>query len=99
MTRKRFVKLLMADGYSRNDANSIARDTSAEGWTYSLKYYFLQAVNSFPEITVMPTRTIVKMVDLIVETLPSMIQAIIDLAQASVDAVQSIKALEKELEV
>lgn len=99
MTRKRFVKLLMAEGYSRNDANSIARDTSAEGWTYSLKYCCLGVVNSFPEITVMPTRTIVKMVDLIVETLPSMIQAIIDLAQASVEAVQSIKALEKELEV
>lgn len=35
MTRKRFVKLLMAEGYSRNSANKIAQDVLADGMTYA----------------------------------------------------------------
>ena len=35
MTRKRFIKLLMAEGYSRNEANQIAEDVRADGLTYA----------------------------------------------------------------
>lgn len=35
MTRKRFVKLLMAKGYSRNDANEIAEGAREDGSTYA----------------------------------------------------------------
>lgn len=38
MTRKRFVKLLMAEGYSRNSANKIADDVLADGLTYAEGY-------------------------------------------------------------
>ena len=38
MTRKRFVKLLMADGYSRNQANTIAASAQRVGLTYSNAY-------------------------------------------------------------
>lgn len=33
MTRKRFVKLLMADGYSRNEANALAVDARRYGYS------------------------------------------------------------------
>ena len=42
MTRKRFVKLLMADGYSRNKANAIARKTIADGNTYGSQFWYLR---------------------------------------------------------
>ena len=38
MTRKRFVKLLMAEGYSRNSANDIADEVLADGFTYAEAY-------------------------------------------------------------
>ena len=38
MTRKRFVKLLMADGYSRNEANKLATDVQYCGLSYSTAY-------------------------------------------------------------
>ena len=38
MTRKRFIKLLMADGYSRNDANTLAADARSYGMMYSNAY-------------------------------------------------------------
>ena len=38
MTRKRFVKLLMADGYSRNASNTIAADARNCGMKYSNAY-------------------------------------------------------------
>lgn len=43
MTRKRFVKLLMAQGYSRNSANATARITQASGRTYQETYNVLTA--------------------------------------------------------
>lgn len=38
MTRKRFVKLLMAEGFSRNGANKIAEDVRKDGLTYAEGY-------------------------------------------------------------
>lgn len=38
MTRKRFVKLMMAEGYDRNGANSLAQCIVAGGDTYKAEY-------------------------------------------------------------
>ena len=38
MTRKKFVKLLMAEGYSRNCANLMARKVAAQGVSYQKAY-------------------------------------------------------------
>ena len=38
MTRKRFVKLLMGQGYSWNGANAMARKAQANGKTYQHTY-------------------------------------------------------------
>lgn len=38
MTRKRYVKLLMGHGYSRNEANLIAQEIADEGGSYQQDY-------------------------------------------------------------
>lgn len=38
MTRKRFVKLMMAEGYSRNTANLMAWKAAAQGVSYQKTY-------------------------------------------------------------
>ena len=38
MTRKRYVKLLMSKGYSRNCANLCAKDLVADGGSYQQEY-------------------------------------------------------------
>ena len=48
MTRKRFIKLLMAEGYSRNSANKIAEDVRNDGMTYAEG--FDQATKMLPVI-------------------------------------------------
>lgn len=35
MTRKRYIKLMMSKGYSRNDANNAARKIQAKGGSYA----------------------------------------------------------------
>ncbi len=39
MTRKRYVKLLMAKGYSRNEANAKAKVVVEKGGVYASEYY------------------------------------------------------------
>ena len=39
MTKKRYVKLLMAKGYSRNEANAKARAVVEKGGDYASEYY------------------------------------------------------------
>lgn len=41
MTRKRFVKLLMSIGYSRNEANTEARAAVSRGISYEGKYLYI----------------------------------------------------------
>lgn len=45
MTRKKFVKLLMAEGYSRNSANLLARQVVAKGVSYQKGYQAATAVS------------------------------------------------------
>ena len=82
MTRKRFVKLLMADGYSRNEADSIAKDTVAEGCSYAEKHFSLWINRWFPFISALDmdhlANCFARVVEVILEELPSMVQAIIE---------------------
>lgn len=47
MTRKRFVKLLMAKGYDRNEANQIAKDGKMAR-TYAERYFLISFHLDFP---------------------------------------------------
>ena len=49
MTRKRFVKLMMADGYSRNDALEIAQRVQGGG-SYDQTYRALHALKTLPSL-------------------------------------------------
>ena len=44
MTRKRFVKLLMAKGYSRNSADCIAWEARRKGYSYEKAYHLETAI-------------------------------------------------------
>jgi len=46
-SRKRFIKLLMTDGISRNDANKLAEITQNCGYSYQEQYYFLNPFKRF----------------------------------------------------
>lgn len=48
MTRKRFIKLLMARGYSRNEAQELAQE-GYEGESYAEKYIKLSLWQSLPD--------------------------------------------------
>lgn len=54
MTRKRFVKLAMANGYSRNAANNIAKAIPASGKSYAEVYATLEAVKKLEAILTSP---------------------------------------------
>jgi hypothetical protein len=49
MTRKRFVKLLMSEGYSRNEANEMAKD-AREGYSYEVSYLIHSALREKPDL-------------------------------------------------
>ena len=52
MTRKRFVKLLMAKGYDRNIANKIAAEDNAKGKTYAEGYAEFEQVEKLLDMLV-----------------------------------------------
>jgi hypothetical protein len=101
MTRKRFVKLLMADGYSRNHANSIAREAIADGCTYEFQLLLLRVGNNFPDVAFPELKyAIAKVVDEIKEILPTIINAIVELFPVAIDqARKRLTTLQEEMEV
>ena len=50
MTRKRFVKLLMARGYDRNTANLMAQKAKSDGVTYADKYFIVRVLDGDGEV-------------------------------------------------
>lgn len=100
MTRKRFVKLLMADGYSRNQANSIARETAADGYTYDFQLLYLRVQNDFPDFSLKELKSAIKKIaDAIIEIIPTVISAIVEAFPVALDRVcQRIAALQEEME-
>ena len=100
MTRKRFVKLLMADGYSRNKANSIAKQTAADGDTYGSQYWYLQFGNQFPDVAFPELKAAIEEVkEVLMEIIPAVCNAIAELFPVVVEfASQRIATLQKEME-
>lgn len=100
MTRKRFVKLLMADGYSRNKANSIAKQTVADGDTYEFRLLLLRVGNNFPDVALQELKAAIgKVAEKITEILPTVINAIVELLPVAIDlAHKRISTLQEEME-
>ena len=100
MTRKRFVKLLMADGYSRNKANSIAKQTVADGDTYGSRYWYLQFGNQFPDVAFPELKAATEeVIEKLMEIIPVVFNAIVELFPIAIQqASQRIAALQEEME-
>ena len=77
MTRKRFVKLLMADGYSRNEANEFA-DDAKEGYYYNFLYSLHCVMHENPSFLEYFLEKVINAVQRTVEIIPSLIQQIND---------------------
>ena len=100
MTRKRFVKLLMADGYRRNEANGIARKTSADGEAYARQLVYLRVGNNFPDVSFPELKVAIeKVADMIKEIIPTIINAIAEIFPVVIEkAHQRMAELQKRME-
>ena len=86
MTRKRFVKLCMSMGYSRNDANTEAREAVSRGVSYCSKYLYilceknglvpLEWCVSVDDLVTRMKNMIYDMACIIAEAIPSICEAI-----------------------
>lgn len=101
MTRKRFVKLLMSNGYSRNDANRVAMAVVSRGCTYDYEYFsilckgsglpiaeFLEAIG---DAAVRMGQTADNLVRTFCEILPTIIEAITAAIPQVIAAIERIK--------
>lgn len=77
MTRKRFIKLLMADGYSRNEANEFA-DDAKEGYSYNFLYSLHCVMRENPSYLEYFLKKVTNTIERIVEIIPETIQQIKD---------------------
>ena len=106
MTRKRFVKLLMSEGLSRNEANDLAKDT-LDGYSYEHLHLFHQVMRENPDFLSEFCASVQKTITHIVEVLPSVIEAFmaalpaaIEKAFADVEAeIRKLKAMQEATEV
>ena len=83
MTRKRFVKLLMAEGYSRNGANAIAEDVLKDGYSYAEGYSHV--VRILPLVQAM-LPAVSDAVQTAAEMIGRLARAVCDAASAAVQA-------------
>ena len=87
MTRKRFVKLMMAEGYSRNSANALAWQVAKKGISYQKGY---QAATAWSRLTKKLKEALVP----VTEAARKMSQAFAEVLRAAQPAYTLGKALE-----
>lgn len=83
MTRKRFIKLLMAEGYSRNGANDIADDALKDGYSYAETYD--QITRLLPLVQAI-TPEITDAIKKATEAIAKVVTATVEAAGAFIDA-------------
>lgn len=91
MTRKRFVKLAMSNGYSRNSANRIADAVVADGKTYAEVYKVLSTVK---KLTAAIVPAVSETVQRIIEVFGKMMNAVSEGAAAFSKAFKAAMAEE-----
>lgn len=98
MTRKRYIKLLMAQGVSRNDAQASAREVVVEGISYQQDYDdymgYAEALIAAGLDYDQAIAAIQRMVD---EVLPTFIEAIKTMAAAVSAGVSAFTAAFREI--
>lgn len=98
MTRKRYKKLLMARGISRNEADACAREIVEDGDSYQADYDRMLAIETW-----MPGGNYAEMAesvrracDAIAEAAPGIIEAIARVAEAFVAGVNAFSEVFRE---
>ena len=86
MTRKRFVKLLMSRGYSRNEANQAALTAISDGHTYEGAYFAVRVNDGDPEA-----------VEAVREACERIAHAIIEAVKKVVEGSPSVAEAEKRI--
>lgn len=89
MTRKRFVKLLMARGYDRNEANQIAKDGKM-GQTYAERYSLISFYLDFHGNMESVREALDRICAAIAKLAQPAVQAIASIAQSITDATPGI---------
>lgn len=93
MTRKRFVKLLMARGYSRNDANQAALTAISNGHTYEGVYFAVRVNDGDAEAVEAVREACVR----IAQAAALVSRAIMEAAQKAADGLPSIAEAQKRI--
>lgn len=97
MTRKRFVKLLMADGCSRNEANDWAMDV-AEGYSYVELYCFYRAMPNITDVIEDAigslSRSVERIVQYICDCVPVLVNAISEVMPTIISFAEKVKELD-----
>lgn len=92
MTRKRYVKLLMANGWSRNAANHAAKEVREDGTSYNADYY-----HGFDSVDIY-SRQYQELYETVKQTVDNLIPCIKRLAEALAAGVSAFgEAVAREL--
>ena len=89
MTRKRFVKLVMGRGYSRDEANSKARAAVSAGVTYEQAYFAVRCEDGDSEA--------LEAVQAVCERIAAAVQSITEAAMAAAQAITAALPSMKEV--
>lgn len=84
MTRKRFIKLMMADGYSRNKAVEMAKEVAAvDGGCYSTAYaLFADVFYPIEELAKRVVEALPRVIEVIAGALKNVAESISQFADA-----------------
>lgn len=97
MTRKRFIKLLMSRGYSRNEADLIASAAVSGGRDYEHAYTCVLINDGDPEAVEAARRAIERLAEAVNRLLPSILEAITAALPQIVEAAKNIQRQREEM--
>ena len=95
MTRKRFVKLCMAKGYSRNEANLMASEVIGDGTEYDSAYCEALLYAIVPAAVEAARRAVEKLTEEIARAIPTICEAI---AAAIPQIIEAAKNIQRQIE-
>lgn len=93
MTRKRFVKLLMSRGYSRNEANQAALTAISDGHTYEGVYFAVRVNDGDPEAV----EAVREACERIAQAAALVSRAIMEAVKKAVDGHPSLSEMKKRI--
>ena len=86
MTRKRFIKLLMARGYERNEANERAWKVVADGGSYERAYAEIVVAHSLLDAIPNFVANVSSAIESFAAALPKLVQSISSFVNACIKA-------------